>query len=101
VEETARAAFSYIQANMISSAVIAFITGFAACKSVASDWKPVGLLFVIVGAIGFFLGQFVILSLGLKEFLNLLPEFTWLFDIITGFVGSFIVATTLNFFKPT
>jgi uncharacterized membrane protein YeaQ/YmgE (transglycosylase-associated protein family) len=101
VEETARQAFSYIQANTVSSVVIAVLTGFAACKSVASDWKDIGLLFILVGMIGFFLGQFMIVSLGLKEFLNLLPEFTWLFDIVIGFVGSFVVATLLNFFKPT
>jgi uncharacterized membrane protein YeaQ/YmgE (transglycosylase-associated protein family) len=101
VEEIAREAVSYIQAHMASSVLIAGLTGFAACKSVTSDWKHFNLVFIFVGFLGFFLGQLMILSLGLKEFLNLLPEFTWLFDIIIGFVGSFIVATVLNFFKPT
>lgn len=101
MEETARHTLFYIQTNMAASAVIAVVTGFAACKSVASDWKGVGLLFILVGVMGFFLGQFTILFLGLKEFLELLPQFTWLFDIVIGFVGSFIVATIVNFFKPT
>jgi uncharacterized membrane protein YeaQ/YmgE (transglycosylase-associated protein family) len=101
LEQIAREVLSYIQSNMAINAVIAVITGFAACKSVASDWKDIGLLFILVGILGFFLGQFVIISLGLKEFLDLLPQFTWLFDILIGFVGSFVVATVVNFFKPT
>jgi uncharacterized membrane protein YeaQ/YmgE (transglycosylase-associated protein family) len=101
VEEIARDTLSYIQSNMAVNAVIAVITGFAACKSVASDWRDVRLLFIFVGVIGFFLGQFMINFLGLKEFIDQLPEFTWLFDILIGFVGSFIVATIVNFFKPT
>ena len=101
MEESAREAILYIQANPVSSVIIAVITGFAACKSVAADWKGISILFVIVGFVGFFLGQFMILSLGLKEFLDQLPQFVWLFDLIAGFIGSFIVATVINFFKPT
>jgi uncharacterized membrane protein YeaQ/YmgE (transglycosylase-associated protein family) len=101
VEQTAREALSYIQANIAANAVIAVVTGFAACKSVASDWKDIGLLFIFVGIAGFFLGQFMLLFLGLKDSLDQLPEFTWLFDLVIGFVGSFIVATIINFFKPT
>jgi uncharacterized membrane protein YeaQ/YmgE (transglycosylase-associated protein family) len=101
VEQVARDALSYIQANLAASVVIAIVTGFAACKSVASDWKEIGLLFIFVGITGFFLGQFMLVFLGLKDTLNQLPEFTWLFDIVIGFVGSFVVATIVNFFKPT
>jgi uncharacterized membrane protein YeaQ/YmgE (transglycosylase-associated protein family) len=101
VEDVAVAALSYMRANLAATAVIAVVTGFAACKSVASDWKGIGLLFVVIGIVGFFLGQTVILFLGLKDFLDLLPQFTWAFDAITAFVGSFIVATIVNFFKPT
>jgi uncharacterized membrane protein YeaQ/YmgE (transglycosylase-associated protein family) len=101
LEQIATEALSYIQANMAANAVIAIVTGFAACKSVASDWKDIGLLFIFVGMAGFFLGQFMIFFLGLKEFLDQLPQFNWLFDLMIGFVGSFIVATIVNFFKPT
>jgi uncharacterized membrane protein YeaQ/YmgE (transglycosylase-associated protein family) len=101
VEQVAREAFFYIQANMGLNVVIAVITGFAACKSVASDWKDIGLLFIFVGFTGFFLGQFMIFFLGLKEILDQVPQFTWLFDLLIGFVGSFVVATIVNFFKPT
>lgn len=101
MEQTAREVLSYIQGNIAANTVIVVITGFAACKSVASDWKDIGLMFILVGLVGFFLGQYMTLFLGLKEFLDQLPQFTWLFDIIIGFVGSFVVATIVNFFKPT
>jgi uncharacterized membrane protein YeaQ/YmgE (transglycosylase-associated protein family) len=101
VEQTAREVLQYMLANPAASVLIVIITGFAACKSVASDWKGINLLFIVVGFVGYFLGQFLILSLGLKEFLDQIPQFVWLFDFIIGFVGSFIVATIVNFFKPT
>jgi hypothetical protein len=47
------------------------------------------------------LGQFLVFLLGLKGILDLIPQFSWLFDLIIGFVGSFIVATIANFVKPT
>lgn len=90
-----------MQENLAATVIIVVITGFAACKAVASDWKGISLLFIVVGVLGFFLGQFLTLILGLKAFLDQIPQFTWLFDFIIGFVGSFIVATIANFLKPT
>jgi uncharacterized membrane protein YeaQ/YmgE (transglycosylase-associated protein family) len=90
-----------MQDNMGATTIIVVVTGFAACKAVASDWKGINLLFIVVGLLGFFLGQFLILILGLKEILDQIPQFTWLFDFIIGFIGSFIVATIANFVKPT
>jgi uncharacterized membrane protein YeaQ/YmgE (transglycosylase-associated protein family) len=101
VEQVLSEAFSYIHANLALNSFIAVATGFAACKSVASDWKDIGFLFIVVGFAGFFLGQSMVLFLGLKEILDQLPQFSWLFDVLIGFVGSFIVATIVNFFKPT
>jgi uncharacterized membrane protein YeaQ/YmgE (transglycosylase-associated protein family) len=101
VEETAREVIAYMQENAAATIIIIVITGFAACKFVASDWKGINLLFLIVGLLGFFLGQFVMLTFGLKEILDQIPQFTWLFDFIIGFVGSFVVAAIANFVKPT
>ena len=101
MEETAREVLSYMQDNPAATTIIVVVTGFAACKAVASDWKGINLLFIVVGLLGYFLGQFLILILGLKEILGQIPQFTWLFDFIIGFVGSFIVATIANFVKPT
>jgi uncharacterized membrane protein YeaQ/YmgE (transglycosylase-associated protein family) len=101
VEETAREVLSYMQDNALATTLIVVISGFAACKLVASDWKNVNWLFIVVGLLGYFVGQFAVLYLGLKGVLDQIPQFTWLFDFIIGFVGSFIVATIANFVKPT
>ena len=101
MEETAQEVLLYMQENLAATVIIVVISGFAACKIVASDWKGIRLLFIIVGCLGFFLGQFLVLFFGLKEIIDLVPQFTWLFDFIIGFVGSFIVATVANFLKPT
>jgi uncharacterized membrane protein YeaQ/YmgE (transglycosylase-associated protein family) len=101
MEQTARDVLLYMQDNLAATIIIVVITGLAACKAVASDWKSFNLLFIVIGLLGFFLGQFLVLLLGLKEILDQIPQFTWLFDFIIGFVGSFIVATIANFVKPT
>ena len=101
MEQTAREVLLYMQENLGATVIIVLITGFAACKAVASDWKGISLLFIVVGVLGYFLGQFLTLILGLKEIIDLIPQFSWVFDLIIGFVGSFIVATIANFIKPT
>ena len=101
MEQTARDVLLYMQDNLAATIIIVVITGLAACKAVAADWKGFKLLFIVIGLLGFFLGQFLVLLLGLKEVLNLIPQFSWVFDLIIGFVGSFIVATIANFIKPT
>jgi uncharacterized membrane protein YeaQ/YmgE (transglycosylase-associated protein family) len=101
VEETAREVLSYMQDNAAATTIITVITGFAASKLVASEWKGINLLFIVVGLLGFFFGQFIALISGLKNILDQLPEFMWLFDFIIGFVGSFIIASIVNFVKPT
>jgi uncharacterized membrane protein YeaQ/YmgE (transglycosylase-associated protein family) len=101
VEETAREVIAYMQENTAATAIIVVVTGFAACKLVASEWRGINLLFLIVGLLGFFLGQFVMLTFGLKDILDQVPQFTWLFDFIISFIGSFVVAAIANFVKPT
>lgn len=101
MEETARQALSYMQDDALATIIIVIVSGFAACKFVASDWKGINLLFIVVGLIGYFVGLFLTLTLGLKEILDHIPQFTWLFDFIIGFIGSFIVAAIANFVKPT
>jgi len=101
VEETAREVLSYMQDSALATIIIVIVTGFAACKFVASDWKGINLLFVVVGLLGYFVGLFLTLTFGLKEVLDQIPQFVWLFDFIIGFIGSFLVATIANFVKPT
>jgi len=100
LEQSAREALLYMQGNPVTSLLVALVTGFAACRSVASDWKGFSLLFIFIGFAGFFFGQFMVLFVGLKEVIDQIPQFAFLFDLVIGFIGSFVVATIVNFFKP-
>jgi uncharacterized membrane protein YeaQ/YmgE (transglycosylase-associated protein family) len=57
-------------------------------------------LFVIMGVIGLFLGQFVIFFFGLREYFERLPEFRFLFDFDAAYLGAFFVAAIIHFIKP-
>lgn len=100
MRETAQAVFSYLLGNSVLSLVLAFIAGFAASKTVAYEGKGGFFLYLLIGVLGLFLGQFVIFFSGLQEYLATLPEFRLLFDLIAAYVGSFIVAAIIHFIKP-
>jgi uncharacterized membrane protein YeaQ/YmgE (transglycosylase-associated protein family) len=97
---TAQAVLSYLLGNPALSLGLAFIAGFAASKTVAYEGKAGFFLYLLIGAFGLFLSQFVILFFGLQEYLEKLPEFRVLFDFIAAYVGSFIVAALIHFIKP-
>jgi len=46
------------------------------------------------------LSQFVILSFGLQEYLEKLPQFRLLFDFLAAYAGVFIIAAIIHFIKP-
>ena len=88
----------YVQAHPVPFAGVVLLAGWAACKTVAYDWKSLPL-FLIVGLLGFALGQFAMLSF-VKEYLEKLPEFRMLFDFFAAYLGSFILAAIIHFIKP-
>lgn len=100
MQETARDAFAYLQANAVLSIGIALVAGWAAHKSVTSDERSGAVLFLIIGLVGLFLGQFVIFYFGLTEYLDKLSGFRLFFDFLAAYVGSFLVATLIHFAKP-
>jgi uncharacterized membrane protein YeaQ/YmgE (transglycosylase-associated protein family) len=100
MQETAQEVLTYLGENPILYAVIAFIAGFAASKTVASEWRFGLFSFLIVGALGLFLGQFSIVFFHLKEILEQVSQFRLLFDFIAAYVGSFFVAAVIHFIKP-
>lgn len=100
MREIAQEVLAYLLGSPILSLGIAFVAGFAGCKTVAYEGRPGFPLFLIVGVIGLFLSQFVILFFGLREYLEKLPEFRLLFDFIAAYLGSFIVAAIIHFIKP-
>ena len=101
MQELAREVVAYLKGNPVLYIGIAFVAGFAAHKTVTYESRSGVILFLIVGLLGLFLGQFVLLYFGLTEYLEKLPEFRPLFDFFTAYIGSFIVATLIHFVKPT
>ena len=91
--------FAYLQTNPVVFLGIALIAGFAGCKTVAYSWRANLFFFFLVGLVGLFLSQLVIVSY-LKEYVAQLPQFRMLFDLIAAYIGSFIVAAIIHFIKP-
>jgi uncharacterized membrane protein YeaQ/YmgE (transglycosylase-associated protein family) len=100
MQETAQEVLVYLGENPVLYAVIAFVAGFAGSKTVASEWRLGFFSFLIIGAIGLFLGQFSIVFFGLKEMLEQVSQFRLLFDFIAAYVGSFFMAAIAHFVKP-
>jgi len=92
---------SYLQPNPVLAVGIAFVAGLAAVKTVARDQRAGVVLFVLVGVIGLFLGEFVIAYYELDEYLESIAQFRLLFDFIAAYIGSFVVAAIIHFIKPT
>lgn len=100
MREIAQEVLAYLLGSLILSLGIAFVAGFAGCKTVAYEGRPGFFRFLIVGVIGLFLSQFAMLLFGLKEWFEKLPEFRLLFDVFAAYVGSFVVAAIIHFIKP-
>jgi uncharacterized membrane protein YeaQ/YmgE (transglycosylase-associated protein family) len=101
LQETALQVIEYIKANPAVTSGIAVIAGVSASKSVAHDRSWGIIVYLIVGLVGFFLGQFVILYFGFQQYLEQIPSFRILFDLIAAYIGSFVFAALIHFIKPT
>ena len=71
MQETFQEISSRLQDSLILSLCIALITGIAADKTVASGI----IAFMIIGLVGLFLGQFMLIYLGLQDYLENISEF--------------------------
>jgi len=100
LQEIAREVFAYFQGNAVLYIGMAFVAGFAAHKSVTHDARSGIILVLIIGSLGLFLGQFMLLYFGLTEYLKNISEFRLFFDFVAAYVGSFVVATLFHFVKP-
>jgi uncharacterized membrane protein YeaQ/YmgE (transglycosylase-associated protein family) len=92
---------NYLQPSPILSLVVAVIAGLAAVKTVAYDQRPSFVLFVIVGVLGLFLGEFMLFYFRFDEILENIAAMRILFDLIAAYIGSFIIAAVIHFIKPT
>jgi uncharacterized membrane protein YeaQ/YmgE (transglycosylase-associated protein family) len=101
LQEIVQQVFDYLQANPLSSVGIAFLAGLAATKTVAYHRRSAFIVFGIVGVIGLFLSQVVLIYFGLNEYVEKLPELRILFDFIAAYLGSFVIAAIIHAIKPT
>lgn len=101
MQEISQDILVYIQTNPILSLVISFISGFLSTRIVATERRPGVIGFTIIGLCGFFLGHFMIAYLGYTEYLDSMLELRILADMIAAFIGSFVIAGTIHFVKPT
>lgn len=101
MQEIAREVLAYFQGNTVLYVGMAFVAGFLAHKTVVRDAGSAFFLSAFIGAVGLFLGQFVLFYYGLTEYLEKIPEFRLLFDFIAAYVGSFVVAALIHLVKPT
>ena len=100
MNELAQEVLLYFQTNSIPSVVIMPIAGFFGVKTVAWGKKTSPAYILLVGVLGWILGQFFILGLGLESVLNEISEFNYLFDFIAAYVGSFLLAALVHFLNP-
>jgi uncharacterized membrane protein YeaQ/YmgE (transglycosylase-associated protein family) len=101
LQETALNVFAYLQGSVIVSLVVAFVAGIAAVKTVARDQRSGVILFLIVGILGLFLGEFMLFMFKLDEYIEKIAQLRIVFDFIAAYVGSFIIAAIIHFIKPT
>ena len=100
MQEAARTVLHYLLGSPVLYLIIAFIAGLAASKSVAYEGKAGFILYLIVGILGLFVSQFVIVFYGLQQYLENVSEFRLFFDFVAAYIGSFVVAAIVHFIKP-
>jgi uncharacterized membrane protein YeaQ/YmgE (transglycosylase-associated protein family) len=100
MKEAALEASQYLQDNLLVALVIALIIGFLASKTVTHWGKSNIAVYFLVGALGSFVGQFVIRFIGLKPVLDQVAGMWLLFDVVAAYIGAFVIATIAHLFKP-
>ena len=100
MKETAQQVLDYLGGSLLVTLVVAFIAGWAASKTVASDWRSGFILWLFVGVAGLFLSQFVLLFSGLQDYIEGISEFRLLLDLIAAYLASFLIAALIHFVRP-
>jgi len=100
MQEIAQQVTEYLLGSPVISIGLAFVAGFFAIKSVSSDsgWGIIGA--ALIGVMGLFLSQFMLVSTGLLQYIEPVSQFRILFDLIAAYIGSFIIAAVIHFVKP-
>jgi uncharacterized membrane protein YeaQ/YmgE (transglycosylase-associated protein family) len=98
--DVAQEVFTYLQDHYFVAVVISLIGGYSAVKTVAHGKRMSPIGFVALGLLGTFLGLFAFRYIGISEILDLLPQFSFVFDLLAAYVGSFFLASLVHFIRP-
>lgn len=101
MQEIAQQVLANIQANPVVAFGIALLAGFSATRLVAAERRPGVVGSIIVGFMGFFLGNLALTYFRLTEYLDNLHALRIFIDFFVAFLGSFVIAGIIHFFKPT
>lgn len=100
MKETAQQVLDYLGGSLLVTLAVALVAGWAASKTVASEWRSGIILWLFVGAAGLFVSQFMLLFSGLQDYIESISEFRILFDLIAAYIGSFFIAALIHFVRP-
>ena len=100
MKETAQQVLEYLGGSLLVTLAVALVAGWAASKTVASEWRSGIILWLFVGAAGLFVSQFMLLFSGLQDYIEGVSEFRILFDLIAAYIGSFFIAALIHFVRP-
>jgi uncharacterized membrane protein YeaQ/YmgE (transglycosylase-associated protein family) len=98
--DVAQEVFTYLQDHYLVTFVISLIGGYSAVKTVAHGKRMSPIGFFALGLLGTFLGLFAFRYIGITEVLDLLPQFSFFFDLLAAYVGSFFLASLVHFIRP-
>jgi len=98
--EVAQEVLTYLQDHYLFASAISLIGGYSAVKTVAHGKRMSLIGFFVLGLFGTFLGLFAFRYIGITEVLDLLPQFSFFFDLLAAYVGSFFLASLVHFIRP-
>ena len=90
----------YLQDNLLVTIVFGLLAGFLASKTVVLGKSSSLPLFLAIGLIGSFAGQFAMLYFNVEYVIGNIPQFRLFFDLLAAYIGSFVLASIIHFFKP-
>lgn len=91
----------YFIDNPVLTLGISFVAGFFAARLACPNRRIGWFGSLIIGLLGFFLGDFVLSSFSLNDFFDRLGGLRVIIDFLAAFFGSFVIAGVIHFIKPS
>jgi uncharacterized membrane protein YeaQ/YmgE (transglycosylase-associated protein family) len=91
----------YFLDNPVLTLGISVVAGLLAARLACPNRRIGWFVSLIIGLLGFFLGDFVLSLLPLAEFFDRLGGLRVIIDFFAAFFGSFVIAGVIHFIKPS